>query len=315
MSTFVSIGNGTESFSRLLEAVEKIAHQLPAPVIIQHGTTAFSSEYCQFFPFTDEEHFKELIKNADIFITHGGVGSILTALALGKKPIVVPRRKKYNEIINDHQVTFTAEFAKSELISLVNDQGDLTDNLLVAIKANQRTAGINTINSKASYLSTVKARLDNFLSGSTKKFCLVSASGGHLTELRKFYEIYKAHDYFHVINVPIVESDSMKGRTQVITLCQRDWRALINFYEAWQILNKQKPQIILTTGAWPAIPFGIIGRLLGIRVVYVETMAKVITPSATGRAMYYIANDFFYPWEALKPFFPKGTCCGLLIWE
>src|ERR1019366_5797041 len=125
MSSFVSVGTGTQSFARLLERVAEIAHILPQPVIVQHGRTPFSCAKTQNFDFVDEQTFQELLANCELFITHGGVGSVSTALRLGKKPVVVPRRKSFVEHVDDHQLAFVNELARMDLIYPVLDIVDL----------------------------------------------------------------------------------------------------------------------------------------------------------------------------------------------
>ena len=69
--------------------------------------------------------------------------------------------------------------------------------------------------------------------------------------------------------------------------------------------------MILSTGAGPVVPFALVGRLFfGTRVVFVETITRIERPSLTGRIMYYLAHDFFYQWEGLRRFFPKGRYGG-----
>jgi UDP-N-acetylglucosamine:LPS N-acetylglucosamine transferase len=107
----------------------------------------------------------------------------------------------------------------------------------------------------------------------------------------------------------------MVGRTYFITRFKRDpVRILLNVWEAFRILSKEHPHVILSTGAGGVVPFAIIGRFLfRARIIYVETLARPVTPSMTGRIMYYLAHRFFYQWEALRVFFPKGEYGGLLF--
>ena len=61
-----------------------------------------------------QDEFNKLIDQANLVITHGGVGSIITAITKGKKVIAIPRLKKYNEHVNDHQI---------EIIDSFNEKG------------------------------------------------------------------------------------------------------------------------------------------------------------------------------------------------
>src|SRR4051812_29313366 len=99
----------------------------------------------------------------------------------------------------------------------------------------------------------------------------------------------------------------MRDRTQFITHAERDWRVLWNFWEALRILRRERPDVILSTGAGPVVPFAILGRLFfGTRVVFVETITRVEQPSLTGRIMHRLAHEFFYQWEAQGQWFPRG---------
>jgi beta-1,4-N-acetylglucosaminyltransferase len=315
MGTFVTVGNGTQSFGRLFDAVAAIRDLLPQPVTLQIGHTTFDLSGCTVFNFTDEVQFRKLVLDNELIITHGGVGTILTAIECGRRPVVVPRLERFNEIANDHQLSLAVEMSALELIHAVPQTDDLAKALLATLKC----AGPLTVDPdkvtplRSLYIQTVQQSLDSELRGKKGKICLVSACGGHLTELRKLRSLYEQHEYFHVLNNPIVEPDDMRGRTHILTLCERDWRAVINFYEAARILWREKPDLIMSTGAWPAIPFAIVGRLMGIKNIYIETMAVVDRPTMTGKAMRLLAHHLYYPWKQLQPYFPTGTYCGILL--
>lgn len=145
------------------------------------------------------------------------------------------------------------------------------------------------------------------------KICLVSSCGGHLTEIRALRSVYEQYSFFYVINDRIELPEDMKNCTHFIRHSERDFLFFMNIWEAWGILSKEKPQLILTSGAGPAVPFALVAKLLRIPVVFIEISAQVITPSLTGRIMYYLADRFFYQWRSLETFFPKGIYGGLLF--
>ncbi len=120
--------------------------------------------------------------------------------------------------------------------------------------------------------------------------------------------------HFYVLNDQAMLPADMEGKTFFIAHSERDWKFLLNLWEAFAILWRERPTAILSTGAGPAVPFAIIGRLFfGTHIVFVETMTRISSPSMTGRIMYWLAHDFFYQWPQLAPYFPKGRYGGLLI--
>ncbi|MDF2458160.1 MAG: polysaccharide biosynthesis protein [Nitrospira sp.] len=147
------------------------------------------------------------------------------------------------------------------------------------------------------------------------RLCLVSSGGGHLTELLALRGAYANRDHFFVLNRRISLPTEMRGRTFFICHSERDWRFLVNLWEAWVILRRERPRLILSTGAGPAVPFALIGKCLGIPNVFVECSTQIVRPSLTGRIMYYLADRFYYQWDSLKRYYPQGRCGGVLLWS
>lgn len=119
----VTLGTQDKSFKRLLDAISKEIDKgtIKDKVVVQAGYTKYKNDKMEIFSSLPSDELEELIKKADLIITHGGVGSILTALKYKKKVIVAPRLAKYNEHTNDHQKEITKEFAKEGYILPLND--------------------------------------------------------------------------------------------------------------------------------------------------------------------------------------------------
>jgi UDP-N-acetylglucosamine:LPS N-acetylglucosamine transferase len=125
---------------------------------------------------------------------------------------------------------------------------------------------------------------------------------------------YEDYEHFYVLNDKAMLPDDMKSNTYFIAHSERDWKFFLNLWEAFQILRKEKPCVILSMGAGPAVPFAIVGRLLfGTRVIFVETITRITKPSLAGRMMYHLAHRFYYQHAGLKQFFPRGICGGTLL--
>lgn len=308
--TFISIGNGTQDFSRLLNEVKRIAPQLPQPVVVQHGRTPFACDAVEHFDFTDEPGFKSHLARCAVFITHGGGGSVFTAVRMGKRPVVVPRRAAENEIVDDHQLWFADELARQGKVEPVYDVADL-------LAATQRVladpAPADDSADTARAIDVVREAVHGFAPRPDDMVLLIAPSGGHLTELHSLAPCYVDRRRHFVINTPIVMDERMANRTTLLTLSQRDANFIFNIIEAWRIIRRHRPAVILTTGGSIAVPFIIFGWLLRIPTVYVETVAKVVVPTLTGRIVYPWATRFFYQWPYLDKFFPKGRFIGLII--
>lgn len=112
----VLLGTQNNSFKRLLEEVQKNIDNgnIKEKVIVQKGFTKFESKDMEMYKELPSEKINKLIEQANIVITHGGVGSIISSITRGKKVIAVPRLKKYKEHVNDHQL---------DIINSFNDNG------------------------------------------------------------------------------------------------------------------------------------------------------------------------------------------------
>ena len=102
---FVSLGTQDKSFKRLLKAIDKSIENntIKEKVIAQVGHTKYKSNRMEIVDFISKEEFESLIDKCSLLITHGGAGSILTAMKKNKKVIAVPRLAKYKEHTNNHQ--------------------------------------------------------------------------------------------------------------------------------------------------------------------------------------------------------------------
>lgn len=146
------------------------------------------------------------------------------------------------------------------------------------------------------------------------KICIVSSCGGHLTEVLALSKVYENWPHFYVINDTILLPQNMEGKTKFITHSERDFKFIINLYQAFCILRTERPNIILSTGAGPVVAFALTGRLFfNCHIIFIETITRIHKPSLTARIMYYLANDFFYQWKSLSLYFPKGQYGGLLL--
>ena len=123
----VLLGTQNNSFHRLLEEVQKNIDNgiIQEEVIAQKGYTKFESKDMTLYDKIPTDEIKRLIDKADVVITHGGVGSIITSITKGKKVIAVPRLKKYKEHGNDHQLDIVHSFNEMGYIIGIDEVSEL----------------------------------------------------------------------------------------------------------------------------------------------------------------------------------------------
>lgn len=108
----VTLGTQFEPFKRLLDMVE--SSSITGEIVVQAGYTKYKSDKMKLFDFISIDQMEDLIKKADFIITHGGTGSILAPLKMGKRVIACARLAKYGEHVDDHQ---------TEIVSVLKEEG------------------------------------------------------------------------------------------------------------------------------------------------------------------------------------------------
>ena len=148
------------------------------------------------------------------------------------------------------------------------------------------------------------------------KIALVCSHGGHLTEMQMLLPAFSGHD--------CVLITYRCDRTKDLALWPRKYllsnigtniiRMAKAFAQAILILLRERPDVVLSTGAEIAIPFLWIGKLLGTRTVYVESWCRVHTRSGTGPLVYPIADLFLVQWpDMVHQYGHKALYLGGLI--
>lgn len=126
----VTLGTQDKKFYRLLDMVEESIKNgiIKEEVVVQAGCSSdYKSSNMKIFNLISIDKFDELIDKCDILITHGGVGSIISGLKNNKKVIAVPRLKKYNEHVNDHQLQIIENFSNNGYILYLSEKDNLND--------------------------------------------------------------------------------------------------------------------------------------------------------------------------------------------
>ena len=137
---FLSLGTHEQPFDRALELVPALARA--EDVVVQHGHTRARRELLNvsWLEFVSYEELVALMRRASTVACHAGVGTIMTALSLGKIPLVMPRLRELNEHVDDHQLQIAAALAKRGLVVSYLPGDDLLESVDAA-RAGHATLG------------------------------------------------------------------------------------------------------------------------------------------------------------------------------
>lgn len=145
------------------------------------------------------------------------------------------------------------------------------------------------------------------------KVCLVGSSGGHLTHLYLLKPFWQDKERFWVT----FDKEDARSILSEETLypchypTNRNLKNLIrNTFLAIKVLRKERPDVIISSGAAVAVPFFYLGKLFGAKTVYIEVFDRIDAPTLTGRLVYPVTDQFIVQWEEMKKVYPKAINLG-----
>lgn len=133
----ITVGTNEAPFDRLLRAFDT-----PRPeeeVFVQHGPSNIRPEGASCVEFIPYEELADAMRRARVVVMHAGVGSIMTALANGKRPVVMPRLRRFGEAVDDHQVALGRRLHDAGLVTFVEE----ADDVLGAVEAVSEFGGVD----------------------------------------------------------------------------------------------------------------------------------------------------------------------------
>ena len=148
------------------------------------------------------------------------------------------------------------------------------------------------------------------------KVCLVGSAGGHLTHLYMLKPFWQDKERFWATFDREDSRSILQGEKiyPVYYPSNRSIKALvINTVRAIRILRKERPDLIISSGAAPAIPFFYIGKLMGAKLIYMEVYDRLNHSTVSGKLCYKIADRFIVQWEEMKEVYPKAINLGSLF--
>lgn len=159
----------------------------------------------------------------------------------------------------------------------------------------------------------------------TRRICLAFSPGGHWAELERATTGISFADVLHVTfddgrpgNDDRPNDDSRPGppgirRYHVCHPRRSLWRTAINAWQSFAILWRERPAVVISTGADVAVPILILAKLFGARVIFIETAGSA-EPTFAGRLVYPFADLFIVQWPDRLERFPKAVLArGLLL--
>lgn len=148
------------------------------------------------------------------------------------------------------------------------------------------------------------------------KICLVGSSGGHLTHMYMLKPFWQEHKRVWVTFDKADAQSLLQGEKMYPCYfpTNRNVKNLIrNTVVAWKVLRKEKPDLIISTGAAVAVPFFYLGKLFGAKTAYIEVFDRIDKPTLTGRLVHPVTDLFVVQWEEMLDVYSGSVNLGSIF--
>ncbi len=153
------------------------------------------------------------------------------------------------------------------------------------------------------------------MSGKKIKLCFAASSGGHFEQILMLRPLMERYDSFLVTEkTPYGAGPEGIRCHYLLQVNRREWscipRLVVNGVRSLRIYLAERPDIVISTGALGTVPLCLLCKLMGKKLVFIETFAKVTSPTLTGRFLYRYADRFYVQWPQMRRFYEKAVCLG-----
>ena len=157
---------------------------------------------------------------------------------------------------------------------------------------------------------------------SKRRVMFIASTGGHLEELLQLKSMFSNYDY-SLITEKTKSNMYLKGiyKNKVHYLIYGTkhhfltypFKLLTNCFISLHYYLRYRPDYIITTGVHTAGPMCCLGKIFGSKIIYIETLANMVTKTSTGRLLYPISDKFIVQWESMKKLYPKADFGGWIF--
>ena len=148
-----------------------------------------------------------------------------------------------------------------------------------------------------------------------KKICFAASSGGHYEQILMLRPLMEKYDSFIITEKTLYKVKTKGEKMYYLLQVNRKEksfipRMIINTLRSVSIYIKERPDVVICTGALATIPICLISKLMGKKLIYIESFAKVTTATQTGKLMYRFADQFYVQWPQMLEIYPKALYLG-----
>lgn len=147
------------------------------------------------------------------------------------------------------------------------------------------------------------------------KICFAASTGGHFEQLMMLKPLMDKYDSFIITEKTQYKSNTKGIRTYYLNQVNRKEltccpKMIANVFKTFRIYSKEQPDLIICTGVLAMLPMCLWMKLKKKKVIYIESFAKVTSPTLSGKLMYKYADQFYVQWPQMKEIYPNAIYLG-----
>lgn len=150
-----------------------------------------------------------------------------------------------------------------------------------------------------------------------KKICFISSSGGHLEQIKQLKMVAEKYDHYYVLPDNASTAKFKEKKYLVGDFYRRNrvrfmFRFAITAMQQLAIFIKERPDVVITTGAGVVIPTCLYAHFFGKKLIYIESFARMKSLNKTAELLKKYADLFIVQWEDLLKIVPDAVYGGWL---
>ena len=155
------------------------------------------------------------------------------------------------------------------------------------------------------------------MEGKKIKICFAASSGGHFEQLLMLKPLMEKYESFVITEETTYKVQINNEKTYYLKQVNRKEksflpRMVVNSLESFRIFLKEQPDAVICTGVLAVLPVCLIAKIAGKKLIYIESFAKVTSPTLSGKLLYRFADQFYVQWEQMLQIYPRAIfLCGI----
>ena len=147
------------------------------------------------------------------------------------------------------------------------------------------------------------------------KLCFAASTGGHFEQLMMLAPLMDKYDSFIVTEKTDYRLDAGDRRIYYTLMVNRrealfPLKFFIISLQSLGIMVRERPDAVITTGVLAMIPISLLAKAFGRKLIYIESFAKISSPTLTGKLLYRYADQFYVQWESMLEVYPDAIYKG-----